>query len=472
MHHSRKRFLSLGWSTIERRFGKLNLLLIVFTWAPINLHLFRPLFTGEAPSEIDWLTRVAPDSLDETLLKVSVSGYCFALMLASFYQYACMLVCMATHTLSTELLTLRTERLYQHAKRALQMPAAAQDIWLKHIARWRHRLNGDAHVLLKDPLSRWWVITHSILVSVYSLLFLGVLFYTRGAQPNNVIFLASMTHLSMLVLYLAVTDKGIALADRLASRWMQPNQTFTNKAFPKGKTVETGADADTVVSPSQAAPDRQVSFAPEPLKGTGTTPETAKDAPATPIQREANQSTMEFRPSETKRGSHMLHRYNVLDPRALIPRLLPTMLWQALIISMIWIGWVLLRCWINNLECYRDPVDNGYLSYDFTRCTSASFRQMSVEWALVPTVRPEKSSCFELIIDSCSLAFLCAFATCVCPPVLRSIDPGLDGMAAAWLSAVSPYDPGCRGHHVFERVHLHLPAVVRVGSRRTKDGLV
>jgi len=384
LHHSRKRFLSLAWTTVDRTFGTLSLVVIFFIWLPVNLHLFRPLVTGEAPSEIDWLAAVPPDELDNRLLGVSVSGYCFVLMLGSYYQVASMFMCLNMHCMFGAMLTTRAERLFRRTKLATGLPAKAQTIWMQHVAHWRKRLRSYNERFVINPHVMVWLQVHAALVVVYTVLFGALLLYTGGDNPRIVIFLASVSHMGAFALQSAVNDKGATMLRRAEMQAMANTLGRLDSAEVVSSTAATypeqpGKDKLIAVdSASFAKMDRSLVASPS---ADGTTIQHH----FTTLERQVSKEQLTGS-QPAKRASVVLREYGILHPMALIPRLLPAMWLQGVGIAVVWIALVVVRSWLNYLECSRNPETYGFLDFDFTRCSTSDFLQITIEAALTSYV--------------------------------------------------------------------------------------
>ena len=468
IHHSRKRFLSLAWSTIDFRYSLISLMVITLCWLPVNLHLFRPLFTGDYPTVIDWLADVPPDDTDDRMMNAfSVSGYAFLLMLGNFYQMGTMLTCQNVQCLIAGMIATRSERLRKRAKQARKLPAAGARVWRMYLQRWTKRVDEDTTKQLFAPLAARWLELQATLVSLFAVIFFIVLVKEGGSTPKIAIFITATWQMGFFAFYAVINDKRRAMLKFLHAeletgpdggvmKLRQP--TVVDLLNAKGQKLPPEAvhgsdeldDGDATQNKGLgAAPSTEVlvpstddearrerdddgydddhdgrstrgsSVVSDDTESTVTSEQTDVRSPEEEDEAKTNGNSGRVkRQVDPRRASlNPTAKYGVLQPSTLVLKLYPVMVIACMIISVFWIGVVLMRSWLNYLECVKDLESSGFLVFDFSRCSEAEFRQMTIEAAFTSYVRSSLPTfpsmlCRIFIIDDFTLLFLLLLVAC------------------------------------------------------------
>ena len=462
LHHSRRRFLSVAWKTVDLQWGFFSIAGVLLVWVALNLHFFKPLFTGVAPSEIDWLLQVPPDHTDRKLLDVSVSGYCFALMFGSFLQVGLIVTSQNAHCFIGSLLMLRAERLRRRVKQLSSVSSGAADIWKQYLKRWHAKIQRGVSVSVYDPIATRWLGLQFSGALVFTAVFGGLLLYNGGASPRIPIFVITCMQFGWFSMYITVNDKRRAL-QHMTAEDLGLEQNTTAGVVPAGHGIAvsagmtssgllmSGASKPMVSLPRQATnplltdtlASIPASSSSSPDSGVVAAAENASSAGGSFIGVTAHRYSTEV---ETDTSTAM-HKFNVHHPIAMMRRLVPPLILQAFLISLVWIGWLYIRAWLNYLECSKSVENGGFLGFSYERCTTNEFTQISIESALTSYVRP----CFRIpgvathtlfpvdlssrdlflfadvrrtvspvgSMDAARIRAIATIATCVCPATSR-----------------------------------------------------
>jgi len=387
LHHSRQRFLSVGWRTMDRRWSFFSFTLTLLVWAALNAHLFRPLFTGIAPSEIDWMLQVPPDGTDNALLNVSVSGYCCVLMIGSFLQLGIIATAHNVHCLFAALLMIRAERLRRRVKQLTQARPDLASIWGKYVGNWHAKLRQSVGAVIYDPVATRGLWLQFLSFCMFSSIFGGLLLYNGGASPRVPIFLITCMHMCWFALFVAVNDKRRSLQHLTA----QSLGMFSNESASANESASDGQLASGTVKSGvfRHNSSRRAS-------GSGATnlfatsallpvPAAVSSAPSFVKQPDDHESASAQ--DEKMQNPAMTRQNSIYHPVAMTRRLLPNLVLQALAISLLWIGWMCLRAWVNFLECTRSAENAGFLEFSYERCSTNDFTQICIESAFTSYVR-------------------------------------------------------------------------------------
>lgn len=410
VHHDRKRFLSLSWAAIDHRHGRINLLAIALCWLLINWHLFHPLFTGQPPHEIDWLAQVEPDANDRYLMQASVSGYAFALILASFYQVGIIFTMQTVQLWGASLITLRAERLYKRLKAARRFQPAARTLWVSYVTEWKQKLIEDTSKLIFAPFSYWWLAFHISFTMLFSLLFAILLLYNGGSSPSLAIFITTSWQLGFLGLYTMNNDKRRAMIQ------------FVETDLGKMTSTDDATDDACAVDPGQNKPHGQRDdIALHALDDSNGTPATETvELDPQPISRpssvansydvstntSADESVVVKSPlshsssallttkdvdtvsPRDRRASRVLGTlFGVRNPAALIGALLPRLLLHSVVLGTCWLAIIMFQVGLSYPTCAYDVDSSSFLKYRYDQCSNSEYYSSAIDSSFISWVR-------------------------------------------------------------------------------------
>lgn len=404
VHHDRKRFLSLSWAAIDHRHGRINILAIALCWLLINWHLFHPLFTGMPPHEIDWLAQVAPDVNDRYLMQASVSGYAFALIIASFYQVGIIFTMQTVQLWGASLITLRAERLYKRLKAARRSVPAVRTMWISYVTEWKQKLIEDTSMLIFAPFSYWWLAFHISFTMLFSLLFAILLLYNGGSSPSLAIFITTSWQLGFLGLYTMNNDKRRAMLryveielgkTRAASHAGSSDQTNETNAPSNniaaneaGELYDTQATEAIELDPQPISRPSSVATAYERSTNTAIDEPVIPTSPLTP----SSSALLTTKDADTvsprdRRASRVLGaQFGVRTPSALIRALLPRLLLHSAALGSCWLAIIMIQVGLSYPTCAYDPDSSSFLKYRYDGCSNADYYASSIDSAFISWV--------------------------------------------------------------------------------------